>query len=401
MTFIPTLKEQGGRRKDDPDASLKCQGGRMTDEPGLVPAPRGSSFILHPSSLLFAFRLAAAALLTLFAAAPAMAQEAKGALAELAAYDGPDREQRLAEGARREGSLDLYTSLTVEDMMVLNSAFEKKFGVKVRMWRASSEKIVQRALAEARAGRFDVDVFESNAPSLEILYREGLLQAVRSPRHVDLIPAAVPAHREWVGARLNIFVQAYNTKLVRKEELPSSWGDLLHPRWKGRLGIEASDEDWFAAIVQILGEEQGLKLFRDLVAMNGLSVRRGHTLLTNMVAAGEVPLALTVYNFTAEQVKQKGAPLEWFVLPPAIARANGVAVSRRARHPHAALLYYEFMIGDEGQEILLKRDFVPASRKIDTPLNRGPLTIIDPALIVDQGERWATLYDEIIVKGRK
>lgn len=319
-------------------------------------------------------------------------------MVELAAYAGPDRERRVAEGARREGFLNLYTSLTVDDMTVLNAAFEKRYGVKVRMWRASSETIVQRATVEARAGRFDVDVFESGAPALEMLRREGLLQAVHSPHHDDLIAAAVPPHREWVGARLNIFVHAYNTKLVRREELPASYSDLLHPRWKGRLGIEASDEDWFAAVVQGLGEDRGLKLFRDLVAVNGLSVRRGHTLLTNLVAAGEVPFALTVYNFTAEQVKQKGAPLDWYVMPPAIARANGVAVARRAQRPHAALLYYDFMIGDEGQQILLKRDFVPASRKMDTPLNRGPLTIIDPALVVDHGERWAKLYDEIIVK---
>jgi len=332
--------------------------------------------------------------LAALAAAPAFAQS----IAELAQYEGPDREQRLAEGARREGRLVLYTSLTVDDMTVLNAAFEKRYGVKVTMWRASSEKIVQRALAEARAGRFDVDVFESNAPSLEILHREGLLQRVHSPHHADLIPPAVPAHREWVGTRLNVFVHAYNTKLVRKDELPSSYADLLHPRWKGRLGIEASDEDWFAAVVRQLGEDKGLRFFRELVATNGLSVRRGHTLLTNLVAAGEVPFALTVYNFTAEQLKQRGAPIEWFVLPPAIAHANGVAVARRAQHPHAALLYYDFMIGDEGQDILLKRDFVPASRKLDTALNRGPLTIIDPALIVDEGERWAKLYDEIVVK---
>lgn len=337
----------------------------------------------------------------LAAAAPIVIAQDQKTLAGLAGYDGPDRGQRLAEGARREGFLNLYTSLTIDDMAVLNAAFEKKFGVKVRMWRASSDKIVQRAVAEAKAARFEVDVIESNAPSLEILHREGLLQAVRSSHHADLIPAAVPAHREWVGARLNVFVQAYNTRLVRKEELPASYSDLLHPRWKGRLGIEASDEDWFAGVVQSMGEEKGLKLFRDLVAANGLSVRRGHTLLTNLVAAGEVPLALTVYNFTAEQVKQKGAPLEWFVLPPAIARVNGVAVAKRAPHPHAALLYYEFMIGDEGQQILLKRDFVPASRKMDTTLNRGPLTIIDAALLIDQGERWAKLYEEIIVKGNR
>jgi iron(III) transport system substrate-binding protein len=339
---------------------------------------------------------AVAAALALATAIPA--QGSQPAISELASYAGPDRAQRLAEGARREGSLNLYTSLTVSDMAALNGAFETKHGVKVSMWRAASEKIVQRAVAEARAGRFEVDVIECNAPALEILHREGLLQAVRSPHHADLMPAAVPAHREWVGARLNVFVHAYNTRLVRKEELPASYSDLTHPRWKGRLGIEASDEDWFAGVVRSLGEEKGLKLFRDIVATNGLSVRKGHTLLTNLVASGEVPFALTVYSFTAEQLKQKGAPLDWFVMPPAIARANGVAVTRRAQRPHAAMLYYEFMIGEEGQRILLKRDFVPASRKLETPLDHGPLTIVDPALLVDEGERWAKLYEEIIVK---
>jgi ABC-type Fe3+ transport system substrate-binding protein len=347
----------------------------------------------------FAIRLCAAALLALPLAATA--QQPGSALAELAAYAGADREQRLLDGARREGTLSLYTSLPVDDIAELNSAFEKRTGAKVRTWRASSEKVVQRAVAEARAGRFEVDVIECGALALEILHREGLLQAVRSPHHADLIPAAVPAHREWVGARMNVFVHAYNTRLVKKEELPASYSDLLHPRWKGRLGIEAADEDWFAGVVRSLGEEKGLKLFRDIVSTNGLSVRKGHTLLTNLVASGEIPFALTVYSFTAEQLKQKGAPLDWFVMPPAIARANGVAVARGAQHPHAALLYYEFMIGDEGQRILLKRNFVPASRKLETALNHGPLTIVDPALLVDQGERWAKLYEEIIVKGAR
>ena len=319
----------------------------------------------------------------------------------LANYTGPDRRQRLLEGARKEGTLNLYTSLTVEDMTVLNAAFEKAYGIKVRMWRASCDKVLQRVLAEFKAGRSEVDIIECNAPPLEAMHREGVLQAVRSPWQADLIPAAVPTHREWAGTRLNVFVQAYNTTLVKKDELPKTYADLLNPRWKGRLSIEATDDDWFANVVRGLGEDKGLKLFRDIVAQNGLSVRRGHTLLTNLVASGEVPLALTVYNFTAEQVKQKGAPLDWFVLSPAIARANGVALAKRSTNPHAALLYYDFMIGDEGQHILFKRDFVPTSRKIDTPLNRGPLIIIDPKLVLDESEKWAKLYDEIIVKQNK
>ena len=340
-----------------------------------------------------------ASVLTLVTTQVAMAAELS--VEALANYEGADRQQRLIVGAKKEGTLNLYTSLTVEDMTVLNAAFEKATGIKVRMWRASCDKVLQRVLAEHKAGRAEVDIIECNAPPLEAMHREGVLQSVRSPWQSELIAAAVPAHREWVGTRLNVFVQAYNTKMVKKEELPKTYADLLHPRWKGRLSIEATDDDWFASVVRGLGEDRGLQLFRDIVAKNGLSVRRGHTLLTNLVASGEVPFALTVYNFTAEQVKQKGAPLDWFVLSPAIARANGVALAKRSPHPHAALLYYDFMIGDEGQQILFKRDFVPTSRKIETPLNRGPLVIIDAKLVLDESEKWAKLYNDIIVKQTK
>jgi len=344
--------------------------------------------------------IAARALYLLLAlAGVAQAQDGKGVLAGLAVYEGADRDQRLLEGARREGFLSLYTSFPPEDVATLNAAFEKKYGVKARAWRAASEKVLQRVVAEAQAGRDEVDLVDSNSVPLELLRRQGLLQAVRSPHQAELIPAAVPAHREWAWARLSVFVQAYNTRLVKKSDLPASYADLLDPRWKGKLGIEASDEDWFAEVVQALGEEKGLRLFRDLAAKNGLSVRRGHSLLAQMVASGEVPFALTVYNFTAEQLKGQGAPLEWFTLAPAVAHGNGFAVLRRAPHPHAALLYYDFMIGEEGQRILAERKSVPTSRKIRTYLDRDALRIIDPVRLVGQSERWAKLYEDIIVKG--
>ena len=340
--------------------------------------------------------LALAALV--LASALSFGARAAGDAQAVAAYAGADRQQRLVERAKDERELVLYTSLTVDDMSVLNEAFERKYGIKVKMWRAAADKVLQRVVTEARGARFDVDVVELSAPALESLAREQLLAVVRSPNHADLLPAALPAHRKWVGSRFNVFALAYNTRLVTKNELPKTYTDLLDPRWKGRLGIESADDDWFAEIVRAMGEEQGLSFFRKLVSTNGLSVRKGHTLLTNMVASGEVPLALTVYNFTAEQVKQKGAPIEWFVLNPVVARANGVAVALRAPHPHAAMLYYDFMISDEGQRILIQRGFVPASRRVDTPLNRMPLRIVDPALVLDESARWTRLYDETIVR---
>jgi iron(III) transport system substrate-binding protein len=329
------------------------------------------------------------------------AQQASGTMAELAQYTGADRLQKLTDGAKKEGALSIYTSAQNSDMGPLVSAFEKKYGVKAEMWRAGSEKVLQRAVTEARANRFTVDVVETNGPELESLHREKIFQAIKSPHHADLMPQALRKHGEWVGTRLNVFVQAYNTKEVKKEELPKTWDDLLNPRWKGRLGIEAEDQDWLAGMAQVLGEPRAIKLFKDMVAANGMSVRKGHTLLTQLVASGEVPFALTVYNYKVEQLRQKGAPIDWLAIGPAIARPNGVGVARQAPHPHAALLFYEFEISEEGQKILASRDFVPTNTKVESAMAKQPLRFVDAAMMLDAGDKWANLYQEIFaVKAR-
>jgi iron(III) transport system substrate-binding protein len=315
-----------------------------------------------------------------------------------ASYEGVDRQERLVAGAKKEGELIIYTSAQSDDIGAVAKAFEAKYGVKVNLWRAGSEKVMQRAVTEARGGRHAVDVIETNGPELEMLHREQILQAVKSPHLADLIPAARRPHGEWVGTRLNVFALAYNTKLVKKEELPRTFADLAHPRWKGRLGIEADDQDWLAGVLAQLGEAEGTRIFRDIVKANGISVRRGHTLLTQLVVSGEVPLALTVYNYKAEQFKGQGAPIDWFSIGKAVARPNGVAVARRAPHPHAAVLFYDFEIGEEGQRILAKRDFVPTNRKIDTPLNRMPLELVDPKTMIDEHAKWTKLYEELFLR---
>ena len=329
---------------------------------------------------------------------------AAGALAQgttLATYQGADRMQRLQEGAKKEGELTIYTSAPVDDMKALSDAFEKKYAVKVKVWRASSEKVLQRGMVETRSGRFEADIFETNGPEMEALVKEKLLLPVVSPSHADLIAEAKFPHGSWVGSRLNIFAHAYNTNLVKKDELPKSYQDFLDPKWKGRLGIEAEDADWFSGVISVGDETKNLKLWRDIVAANGVSVRKGHTLLTNLVVSGEIPLAITVYNYKAEQLKHKGAPIDWFVIPPAIARANGVGVAAKAPHPHAALLWYEFEIGEDGQKILLQRDFIPTNRKVETRLNKFPLKFIDSKAILEQGAKWEKLYAETFGAGRK
>ena len=315
--------------------------------------------------------------------------------AQVALYSAADRQQKLVEGARKEGTLTVYTSAQVVDFDSLAKAFEKKYGVKIVVWRAGSENVAQRALQEDRAKRFTVDVLETNGPELEALHRERILQQVRSPYHADLIAQAVPPHGEWAGVRMNVFVQAYNTRLVKKQDLPKTWEDLTNPRWKGKLGIEQEDTDWLAGLFSDIGEAKGRAIFQSIAASNGISVRKGHTLLTQLVISGEVPLALTVYNYKAEQLKNQGAPIDWFSIGKAIARPNGIAVARNASHPHAAVLFYDFTLSPEGQQIIASREFVPTSKKIDTKLNQLPMTFVDVKVAIDEKAKWTALYRQL------
>jgi ABC-type Fe3+ transport system substrate-binding protein len=345
---------------------------------------------------------ALAALLLAVSALPGLAFAQASRVAEIAAYEGADREQRLIEGAKREKELTFYASIPTDDITVLVAAFDKKYGVKVKVWRADSEGFLQRIVGEARARRFEVDIMAGSTSTLEPLYRENLLQEVKSPNFADIIPEAIAPHRQWAAIYLNTIVQAYNTNLIRKDDLPRSFHDLVKPEWKGKLGIEAEDFDWFAQVVTEMGEARGsseaaaVRLFREIVNENGISVRKGHSLLTNLVAAGEVPLALTVYGFLAEQAKLKGAPLDWFVLPPAVARATAQGLARNAPHPNAAVLFFDFLLG-EGQQILASRQFVTVSRTIDTPFDRSQFKIIDSAMMLDQARKWQDIYQRTII----
>jgi iron(III) transport system substrate-binding protein len=315
-------------------------------------------------------------------------------------YQGADREARLLAEAKKQGQVVLYTSLNLKDSVPLTDAFEKKTGLKVQLWRASSEKVLQRAITEARAGRFSPDILETNGPEMEALYREQILEEFFSPHFTDLPAAAFPRHRHYVADRFNFFTIGYNTNLVKPEEVPNAYEDLVHPRWAGRVGMEGSDVDWFGAMVKSMGEEKGLAFFRKLAEMRP-QIRTGHTLMAELVASGEIPLAATLYNHNVERLTVKGAPVKWKAVRPTFGRPNAIGVAKRAPHPHAAMLFVDYMLSKEGQTILKERNRVPASLSVDTHLNKFPFQMIDPVITLDENDRWEKLWSELFLKGKK
>jgi iron(III) transport system substrate-binding protein len=317
---------------------------------------------------------------------------------QMAVYDGADRHEKLLAAARTEGrELSVYHVYAA--LSQLSAEFGRKYGIRVNPWRSRSETVLQRLLNEARGNRFEADIMQNNAPEAEFACREKLLMEVRSPHHAKLVPHAVPAHRCWAGFAVDVFIAAYNTTRVRKEELPKSYQELLEPKWKGRLGIEADDHGWFGTLSGMLGEQRTHQLFGRIIATNGLSLRRGHSLLANLVASGEIPLALAAYSWTPEQLKQKGAPIEVHPIDPMIAQFSSIGVPRKAKNPYTALLFYDWLL-DEGQKLLHDLKFVPTSRDYPSPVLKRNIRYIDPGQALENQDKWLKDYERIVVKPR-
>jgi iron(III) transport system substrate-binding protein len=315
----------------------------------------------------------------------------------LANYTGPDRDARILAAAKAEGQLTFYTSIAEPDLAPVIDPFQDKYGIEVNVWRAGDEQVVQRAVAEAQGHRFIPDAVHTGSSFLDALRREKLLEPVTSPVFADLMPETLPDHHQWAATMLSVWVQAYNTHLIKKEDLPTSYEDLLQPKWKGKLGIEAKSTDWFATVVAQMGRDKGMAFFRELVAHNGVSARTGNSLLNNLVAAGEVPLALEVYNYMPAQAKRKGAPIDWFLLQPAAARANGVALMKHAPHPAAGMLLYDYLLSVDAQRILASRDYVPTNRKVPSPFQGVHVTPVDPTMPLKERGEWTSIFDQLFL----
>lgn len=301
--------------------------------------------------------------------------------------------------AKREGVVNLYTSMQVTDSRPLAEAFEKKHGVRVNIWRASGEKVAQRMITETRGNRFEADVVETDGAQMEILHREGQLARLDVPSAADIPAAIKPPHGGYVPTRLSLYVFAYNTQRVKADEVPKTYEDLLAPRWAGRFAVEAADVAWFAAVARAMGEAKGVEFFRKLAAQKP-SLRSGHTLMAELVAAGEIDAAVDAHVQGVARLKDKGAPIDWRPLQPAFGQPSSVGVAAKAPHPNAARLFAEFVLSREGQEIIKARNRVPASTAVDSPLNKFDYRLIAPAIMLDEWDRWSARWSELFLGGK-
>ncbi len=257
----------------------------------------------------------------------------------------------LLEGAKREGQVVVYLSMNVEESNARNRAFEAKYPfIKVREARIDGERLFSRILAEEQANKHLMDVVECQEFYLHTFKKRGILGYYLSPED-RFYPKEFKEEGYWITAYLNPYVVAYNSKLVSQKNLPTRYEDLLKPEWKGKMTLEPTKADWLAGMLQIMGREPGLKFMRALSKQN-MMVRPGHSLLAQLVAAGESLLDINMPASTANRVKEKGAPIDWIPVGPVPGIMNGIGIASKAPNPNAARVFADFVLSREGQKMM-------------------------------------------------
>ena len=296
------------------------------------------------------------------------AQEKPVSIADLAAYNKPDREQVLYEGAKKEGRLMWYTSLTGGPNTEAPKVFETKYpGVKMEVYRGDSDALISRIVQEAQAKRYIVDTIETTFPILKVMQDEKLLARYFSP-YLASYPDDVKEKADkglvyWATDRETYIGLAYNTDVIPASAAPKKFDDLLKPELKGKIGFATSDTGSrvIGAMLAIKGLEFVQKLKSQDVTLHAVSGRA----ILDMVISGELGASPTTFLSHSRVSISKGAPIKWVPMDIVPTNAGGVALPAHAPHPHAALLFADFLLSPEGQKFLGKFGLDSAVNKPD------------------------------------
>jgi len=313
--------------------------------------------------------------------------------------------ERVLQGAKTEGRLVLYTGMETDEANLFLGEFAKKYPfIKTDLFRSSGEKVQTRFLVEHRASTHIADVFQTSIVQIYQLKNLKLLA-----RHASEEAAAYPEGFKdpqgfWTAFYQIPYVIGYNTRLVAAKDAPASYEDLLQPRWKGWIALETAEYQWFYHWMQILGRDKGIEFMRKFAGQN-LQMRAGHTLLAQLVAAGEAALATVVYSNRVERMKASGAPIDWVRFKgPTITAINAVSIPAHAPHPNAARLFVDFVLSREGQSLLRGLRRIPARPDVlpDPPaLTRGlNLYPARPEGMIENYNETVPLFDEIFNRSK-
>jgi iron(III) transport system substrate-binding protein len=283
----------------------------------------------------------------------AFAQETAGqVLGKLSKLPPEKRQQVLAEKAKAEGEVTFYSSLQSSQLEPYAKAFSKRFPfVKVNTYRMSGGAQINKIQTEYRARRYVVDVVNGGAEQAASIKSIGAVDAYHSPQR-EFFPAEFKDKDGYFTSfYITPMVLGYNTNLVKRNEAPKVYEDLLNPRWKGGMFLDDEAFEWFAVLLKHYGREKGLQYMKRL-AQQDLSMQRGRTGQTQLLVAGERPIGIYLSGHTVLDLKDKGAPIGWAALDPYFSQANMLMLAKHAPHPYASALFMDWGLSEEGQAMI-------------------------------------------------
>ena len=293
---------------------------------------------------------------SLLGAAPSPGASVEDVVKSLRSLNPAQRKALIEEGARKEGELIWYTSMGLTDFPKIVGAFEKNAPyVKVRTNRLAQSSLMPKIATEARAGRFAVDVVGSAPVEIWELKQQGFSAAYLSPELKAFPVGSFDPQGFWSSTEVTPLVLAFNTNLVPPNEAPRSYQDLLQPKWKGKMNFGSDEYAWYSVMLDGMGKAKGLEFMKAL-ARQQLHIPGGSSIMRlQLMLAGESAIAIAARGRRATEYKEKGAPIDYRLLDPYPAEPNGLALMRRAAHPHASILFIDWMLSDEGQTVLAQQ----------------------------------------------
>lgn len=275
-----------------------------------------------------------------------------------------EREAKLIAGAKKEGSLIWYGNIEAVSMGKFNEQFQKKYPfLKATYWRGSGVKLVNRVILESKNKSLEADAFFLPFESFGVLKKQNILGRYLSPE----LGFYGPEHRDrdgyWASTATNYASMAYNTKSVPRSQIPRSYEELLNPKWSGAVSIDMEPDRALFGWLKVWGEKKTESFLRGLIK-NKAIVRRGHTLQAQLLCAGEFQIATELYMYRVAEMKAKGCPIDIIYADPISGAGTPAALARTAAHPHAAALFMDFILSEEGQKVIADSGRIPSRKGV-------------------------------------
>ena len=330
---------------------------------------------------------------------------------DIALLKSAERQKILVEGARKEGKLSFYTTLIIEQVVrPMKEAFEKEYPfIQMEYFRGNSDRIAQKLFAEYQAKRYAVDVIDgSSTPTM--VRRAGLMQRFFSPYLAEYPAELKDAEGFWGASNLYFHTIGYNTRMVKPNEVPKSYDDLLNPRWKGQMiwstGRGGGGPLFVGNILQTMGESAGKAYLQKLRNQNIAKSTASARQVLDMVIAGEQPIVLVIFNHHAYISKNAGAPSEWQPLEPVPATISTIGVPKFAPHPHAAMLFIDFILSKRGQKVMQQFNYLPSHPEmpaLQSDLKPGGsrfkrVNYMNPDQQFDRGNDWVEYFQKNFIQ---